>query len=116
MPRLGSDSALALYSNSGNALAEALLATKKLAEAQQELDRTIKLAEKLGLLVEQACAHYLMGQALDKLGRSNQATPQYREAVSILESLSREDGASHILERSDLKDIYIAAKSSQGAM
>jgi hypothetical protein len=36
--------------------------------------------------------------------------------VSILESLSREDGASHILERSDLKDIYIAAKSSQGAM
>jgi len=97
-------------------LAEALLATKKPAEAQQELDRTIKLAEKLGLLVEQACAHYLMGQALDKLGRSNQATPQYREAVSILESLSREDGASHILERSDLKDIYITAKSSQGAM
>jgi eukaryotic-like serine/threonine-protein kinase len=97
-------------------LAEALLATKKPAEALRELDRTLKLAEKLGLLVEQARTHYLMGQALHKLGKSNQAIPQYREAVRILESVSKEDGASHILERSDLKDIYIAAKSSQGAM
>jgi tetratricopeptide (TPR) repeat protein len=95
-------------------LAEALLATQSPAEAQQELDRTLKGAEKLGLLVEQARAHYLMGQALDKLGKSNQSTPQYREAVRILESLSKEDGASHILERADLKDIYSKAKSSQG--
>jgi serine/threonine protein kinase/tetratricopeptide (TPR) repeat protein len=97
-------------------LAEALLATKKPAEAQQELDRTMKLAGKLGLLVEQARAHYLMGQALDKLGKSNQAAPQYREAVRILESISKEDGASHISDRSDLKDIYIAAKSPRGGM
>jgi eukaryotic-like serine/threonine-protein kinase len=64
--------------------------------------------------VEQARAHYLMGLAFDKSGKSNQATPQYREAVRILESVSKEDGASHILDRSDLKDIYSAAKSSQG--
>jgi tetratricopeptide (TPR) repeat protein len=94
-------------------LAEALLATRRPTEAQQELARTIKLAEKLGLLVEQARAHYLMGQALDKSGKSDQVTPHYREAVRILESLSKEDGASHILERADLKDIYSAAKSSQ---
>ncbi len=97
-------------------LAEALLATKKPDEARQELDRTIKLADNLGLLVEQACVHYLMGQALDKLGKRNQATPHYRATVRILESLTKEDGASHILERSDLKDIYLTAKSSQGAM
>jgi eukaryotic-like serine/threonine-protein kinase len=96
-------------------LAEALLTTKKPAETQQGLDRTIKLAGKLGLLLEQARAHHLMGKALDKLGKSNQATPHYREAVRILESLSKEDGASHILERSDLKDIYIAAKSQGGS-
>jgi len=94
-------------------LAEALLATKKLGEAQQELDRTIKVADKLGLRVEQFRAHYLMGQALDKAGNSNQAIPRYREAVKILESLSKEDGAAHILERADLKDIYSKAKSSQ---
>src|ERR1035441_837078 len=97
-------------------LAEALLATKKPDEARQELDRTIKLADNLGLLVEQACVHYLMGQVLDKLGKRNQATPHYRATVRILESLTKEDGASHILERSDLKDIYLTAKSSQGAM
>lgn len=95
-------------------LAEALLATGKTTEAQQELDRTIKLAEKLGLRVEQARAHYLMGQAFNKLGNSNQATREYREAVTILESISTEDGASHISERADLKDIYLAAKSSRG--
>jgi tetratricopeptide (TPR) repeat protein len=95
-------------------LAEALLANTKPDEAQQELDRTLKRAEKLGLLVEQARAHYLIGQALGKLGKSNQATPHYRDSVRILESISKEDGASHILERFDLKDIYGKAKSSQG--
>jgi eukaryotic-like serine/threonine-protein kinase len=56
-----------------------------------------------------------MGQALDKAGKSNQATPQYREAVRILESISKEDGASHVLERSDLKGIYQAAKCYRDA-
>jgi len=35
--------------------------------------------------------------------------------VGILESMSKEDGATRILERADLKDIYRdAAKSYQG--
>ena len=97
-------------------LGRALLATSKLDAAQQEADRALNRAEKLGLLVEQARAHYLMGQVLDKTGKSNQSTPQFREAVRILESISKEDGASRILERSDLKEIYHeAAKSYQGA-
>jgi hypothetical protein len=92
-------------------LAEALLPTKKPAEAQQELDGTIKLAKKLGLLVEQARAHCLMGQALEKAGKSNQATPHYHEALGILESISKEEGASRILERADLKGICRVTKS-----
>jgi serine/threonine protein kinase/tetratricopeptide (TPR) repeat protein len=95
-------------------LAEALLATGRLKEAQQELDRALIGAEKLGLMVEQARAHYLMGQALDKSGKSDQAIPHYHEAVGILESISKEDGASHILERADLKEIYHATKSFPG--
>ncbi len=86
------------------------MATKKPAEAQQELDGTIKLAKKLGLLVEQARAHCLMGQALEA-GKSNQATPHYHEALGILESISKEDGASRILERADLKGICRLTKS-----
>jgi tetratricopeptide (TPR) repeat protein len=77
-------------------LAEALLATKRLIDAQQELDRALIRAEKLGLKVELARAHYLMGQALDQSRETDQAITHYRESMGILESISKEDGASHL--------------------
>ncbi|MDR3749501.1 MAG: tetratricopeptide repeat protein [Acidobacteriota bacterium] len=106
----------ALSVQASNYLAQALEATGKTDAARQELDRALNRAEKLGLLVEQARAHYLLAQAFDKTGKASQSTPQYREAVKLLESISKEDGASRLLERSDLKDIYHeATKSYQGA-
>jgi len=97
-------------------LAQALLAIKKPADAQQELDRAMNRAEKLGLLVEQARAHFLMGEVLSAGGRTKEYAPQYQEAVRILESLSKESGAGRLLDRSDLKDVYHdAVKSYQGA-
>ncbi len=97
-------------------LAQALVATKKPAEAQQELDRAMNRAEKLGLLVEQARAHYLLGEILSVGGRTKEYVPQYQEAVRILESISKENGVGRLLDRSDLKDIYRdAVKSYQGA-
>ena len=96
-------------------LAQALLAIKKPADAQQELDRAMNRAEKLGLLVEQARAHFLMGEVLSVGGRTKEYAPQYQEAVRILESISKESGAGRILDRSDLKDVYHdAVKSYQG--
>ena len=96
-------------------LAEALIATGKPQDAQQELDRALNGAEKLGLMVEQARAHYLLGEIYSKTGRTNQYAPQYQEAVRILESISKQNGASRLLDRSDLKDMYReAAKSYQG--
>ena len=97
-------------------LAQALLATKKPADAQAELDRAMNRAEKLGLLVEQARAHYLLGEVLSSGGKTKEYVPQYQEAVRILESISKENGAGRVLDRSDLKDIYRdAVKSYQGA-
>ena len=97
-------------------LAQALLATKKPADAQQELDRAMNRAEKLGLMVEQARTHFLMGEVLSLGGKSREYVPQYQEAVRILESISKENGAGRLLDRSDLKDVYReAAKSYQGA-
>ena len=97
-------------------LAQALLGTKKPADAQAELDRAMNRAEKLGLLVEQARAHYLLGEVLSVGGKTKEYVPQYQEAVRILESISKENGASRLLDRSDLKDIYRdAVKSYQGA-
>ena len=47
--------------------------------------------------------------------RPQEAVPHYRQAVAILESISKEEGATRVLERADLKDIYRdAAKSYQG--
>jgi serine/threonine protein kinase/tetratricopeptide (TPR) repeat protein len=97
-------------------LAQALLAAKKPDDAQQELDRAMNRAEKLGLLVEQARAHYLLGEVLSVGGKTKEYVPQYREAVRILESISKENGVGRLLDRSDLKDIYRdAMKSYQGA-
>lgn len=96
-------------------LAQALIATNKPADAQQELDRAMNRAEKLGLLVEQARAHYLLGEVFSLGGKTKEYAPQYQEAVRILESISKENGAGRLLDRSDLKDVYReAVKSYQG--
>ena len=98
-------------------LAEALIDTGKPQDAQQELDRALNRAEKLGLMIEQARAHYLMGEIYSKTGKTNQYAPQYQEAVRILEAISKQNGASRLLDRSDLKDMYReAVKSYQSGM
>ena len=97
-------------------LAKALLDTGKPQDAQAELDRAMNRAEKLGLLVEQAQAHFLLAQSYNRTGRTNQYAPQYQEAVRILESISKEPGVGRLLDRSDLKDVYQqSVKSYQGA-
>ena len=97
-------------------LAQALIATNKMPEAQQELDRAMNRAEKLGLLVEQARAHFLLGQIYNRAGKTREYGPQYQETVRILESISKESGVGRLLDRSDLKDLYHdAVKSYQGA-
>jgi len=67
------------------------------------------------LMVQQARAHYLLGEIYEKTGKTNQYAPQYQEAVRILETISKQNGASRLLERSDLKDLYReSTKSYQG--
>jgi len=97
-------------------LGQALLATNRADSAREELDAAAGRAEKLGLRTDQARAQYLLGAALAAAGKKQEAVPHYREAVRILESISKQDGASRVLERSDLKDVYReAAKGFQGA-
>jgi tetratricopeptide (TPR) repeat protein len=96
-------------------LAQALIAANKAEPAQQELDRALNRADKLGLVIEEARAHYLLGQLASVSGKTSQYVPQYREAVRLLESVSKEPGVGHLLDRADLKGIYQdAMKSYQG--
>ncbi len=96
-------------------LGEALLATNQADAATRELDTALGRAEKLGLRVEQARAQFFLGNASAKSGKPQDAVPHYRQAVALLESISKEEGATRVLERADLKDMYRdASKSYQG--
>jgi tetratricopeptide (TPR) repeat protein len=96
-------------------LGQALLAAHQPDAALTVLDSAVGRAEKLGLRTEQARAQYFLGATLAATGKTKDAVPHYREAVRILESISKQDGASRVLDRSDLKDIYHeAAKGYQG--
>lgn len=87
-------------------LGQAWIAGKNYSGARQELDLALARAEKLGLRVLQAKAHYFLASLLTQSGKGNEATPHYREVVRILESIGKENNASRVLERADLQGIY----------
>jgi eukaryotic-like serine/threonine-protein kinase len=90
-------------------LAEALIKNKDYAHARQDLQRTLSRSEKLGLRLENARIHYLLGSALRLSGSASEATAQYREALRLLDEIRKEPGAEHVIERYDLKPIYAEA-------
>ncbi len=63
-------------------------------------------SEKLGLRLENAKIHYLLGSALRLSGDAADATAQYRETLHLLDDIRKEPGAEHVTERYDLKPIY----------
>ena len=88
-------------------LGQALVGMHKPDEARAVLDRALDGAEKLNLLIEQARAHYFVGEVLQKAGQPPKMyAAQYREAVKILEAISKEPGSTRVLDRADLKDLY----------
>jgi tetratricopeptide (TPR) repeat protein len=88
-------------------LAQALVGMKKPVEAQKVLDRALDGAEKLNLLIEKARAHYFVGEVLQHVGRPpKEYEAHYHEAVKILDAISKEPGSTHLLARSDLRDLY----------
>jgi len=93
-------------------LAQAELVAKRLQPAEQELARALNRADNLGLVVEQAQAHYLLGQLATVTGKEKQFGFQYRDTVKLLESISKEPGVGHLLDRADLKGIYQDAKKA----
>jgi tetratricopeptide (TPR) repeat protein len=88
-------------------LGQALVGMRKPDEARAVLDRALDGAEKLNLPIEQARAHYFVGEVLQKAGQPPKMyAAQYREVVKILEAISKELGSKRVLDRADLKDLY----------
>ena len=89
-------------------LGEAMIRNKEYAAARQELQRSLGRAERLGLRLEVARVHYLLGEALRLSGNASESASQYREAGRGLDEIRKEQGAEHLAERYDLKPIYAA--------
>jgi eukaryotic-like serine/threonine-protein kinase len=87
-------------------LAEGMIKNKDYAAARQELQSTLGRSEKLGLRLESARIHYLLGTTLRLSGSTADAAAQYREAASLLDAIKKEPGAEHIADRYDLKTVY----------
>jgi len=91
------------------ALAQALINTKDYAHARQELERSLGRSEKLGSRLETARIHCLLGDATRLSGDTAEAGRQYQQALTLFDGLQKEQGAEHLLERSDLHTAYVEA-------
>lgn len=86
-------------------LAQALLATKNDAAAEQALTLAQARAENLGLRILQAKADALQAALAAKAGKTAEAERNQLEVKRILDAVSKEDGAGKVLERADLKQL-----------
>ncbi len=90
-------------------LAQAMIDNKDYSHARLQLDQSLAKSEKLGLRLENARIHYLMGTSLRLSGNAADAAGQYHEAVSLFDEMKKDPGAEHVLERSDLRTVYTEA-------
>ncbi|HZZ40701.1 MAG TPA: tetratricopeptide repeat protein [Acidobacteriaceae bacterium] len=93
-------------------LDQALAQTKGGAAAEPDLSLTLARAENLGLRILQAKIQALQGTLLAKRGRASDAAIHDREAVRILDAISKEDNSAQILNRADLKGLYADAQKA----
>ena len=89
-----------------------MIENKDYSAAHQELQRDLGQSEKLGLKLEDARIHYLMGVALARSGNTSESTAQLTEAGRLLDAIGKEQGAEHVADRYDLKPIYAEIKKS----
>jgi tetratricopeptide (TPR) repeat protein len=95
-------------------LGTAMVASKDNEHAKQILEQALNTSEKLGTHEQTALIHYQMGSLLKQTGDASGAAGQYKQAVSILDEIKKEQGAEHFLERADLKAIYAEASLGGG--
>jgi len=93
-------------------LAQALMNTKDYAKAKEQLDSALGQSERLGLRLESARIHSLLGETLRVQGKASEATGQFQQARTMLDDIKKEAGAERLLDRPDLQVMYAAAGTS----
>jgi tetratricopeptide (TPR) repeat protein len=90
--------------------AEAMLETKKFEPAKQELERDIAQSEKLGLNPLNMLAQYLLGDVLRESGSAADAQDHYRQALRLLDTMTKDPGADKLLNRWDFSTVSTDCK------
>jgi tetratricopeptide (TPR) repeat protein len=97
------------------ALSEAMIQVKDYAHAKPELEKLLLRSDKVGLQPVSAKAHFLQATMLRLSGNTADAQDQYRQALRLLDAISKEKGAEKVLQRSDLSAMYSdATRWTQG--
>jgi tetratricopeptide (TPR) repeat protein len=97
-------------------MADGMMRNHDGARARQELERALQRTEKLGLKPLSARAHYLLANDLRASGDAAEAQQHYRNAVELIDAISKDAGSEKILQRADIKMMYDeASRWAQGA-
>jgi hypothetical protein len=95
-------------------MAEAMIQRHDLSGAREELKRAMLRSDQLGMQPLSARAHYLLATTEQDPGSRPEAQQDYREVVRLLDSMKKDPGAEHLLERADFKAMYEqSTRSSQ---
>ena len=86
--------------------AEAMVASKDYVRALRELERNLGKSEKLGLRLQTARIHYLMGTAQRLSSKNAESATHFSTAQRMLEEIKSEPGADKVLSRADLRPVY----------
>jgi tetratricopeptide (TPR) repeat protein len=84
---------------------QALIDAKDFARAGPGLQKTLGQAEKMGLRMEMAKIHYLLGVSLRRTDHAAEAAGQYRETQRLINEMQKDPGAQDLMHRSDLHAI-----------
>jgi tetratricopeptide (TPR) repeat protein len=87
-------------------MAEGMVKDRDYRGARQELERILARSEKLGLRLQSAKIHYLLGSAMRLSGSTAESATQYKSALNLLRDIQKDLGAEHVTERSDLKAAF----------
>ncbi len=87
-------------------MAEAMIRSHDNERAQQELERALLRADKIGLKPLSIKAHYLLGTAFRASGNELEAQQHYLTTIQMLDDMRKEPGSDKILQRVDFKTMY----------
>jgi eukaryotic-like serine/threonine-protein kinase len=89
--------------------AEATIARKGYAEAQQQLQSDLGKSERLGSRLQSARIQFLLATALRLSGNTSDASGHYQQALTLMEDMRKDSGAEKLLDRPDLKSMFTEA-------